>query len=102
MDTNDVEDTEDVRRALRDLLEAAEDAGVDSDALAGLLTVHLAGVRGDVRLPLSMAPEEALTFRQRVADHVGETVEVELLVSEDVLGDVDLQLSAFGLAPDEE
>lgn len=91
----DVEDSEDLREALGALLVAAEEAGVSRDAMAGLLTVYLARLRGDVRLPLGMEPPRAREFRERAADHLGETMEVELVVTPDVLDEIDLQLSAF-------
>lgn len=94
-DTEDIEDIDDFRAALRELLVAAEAAGVSHDAMAGLLTVYLARLRGDVRLPLGMEPERARQFRDRAADHRGESMEVELVVTPDVLDELDLQLRAF-------
>ncbi|WP_336001626.1 hypothetical protein [Halorientalis halophila] len=91
----DIEDDEDFREALTALLEAAEAGNVSSEAVAGLLTLQLAGVRGDVRLPLAMPPERARRFTETARENVGERMEVELLVSEDVVHDLELQLQAF-------
>jgi hypothetical protein len=88
----DIDDAEDFRTELAELLAAADAAGVDSDAVAGLLTAHLAGIRGSVRLPLSMPPDRAREFTDRASEHVGERMEVDLVVSEDVLADLELQL----------
>jgi hypothetical protein len=95
MPDQEIDDIEDFRAALGDLMTAAEDASVSSDAMAGLLTAHLAGVRGSVRLPLSMPPARAREFTDEIAAHVGETMQVELLVSEDVVDDLELQLQVF-------
>jgi hypothetical protein len=100
----DVEDAEAFREALGDLLRAAQENGVPQDSLTGLMTVYLAALRGDVRLPLSVSPERAETFHEQFADNLGETAEFELLVSQDVLDDIDLQLEAFrgdGPVPEE-
>jgi hypothetical protein len=88
----DIDDAEDFRTELAELLAAADAAGVDGDAVAGLLTAHLAGIRGSVRLPLSMPPDRAREFTDRASEHVGERMEVDLVVSEDVLADLELQL----------
>jgi len=99
-----VEDAEEFREALGDLLESAQEAGIPQDSLTGLMTVYLAALREDVRLPLSVSPERAEEFRERFAENLGETAEFELVVSEEVLDDVDLQLEAFredGPAPEE-
>lgn len=91
----DVEDLTDVRAELSEVLVAAREGDVSQEAVVGLLTEQLAGMRGSVRLPLSMPPDRAREFTDRAADHVGETMEVELLVSEDVVADLELQLGAF-------
>lgn len=91
----EIEDTDDFRDALASLLSEAEAAGVETDAMAGLLTAHLAGLRGSVRLPLSMPPARAREFTDRASDHVGERMEVDLLVSEDVIDELELQLRVF-------
>lgn len=91
----DIEDAEEFRAVLGDLLAAAQDGGVSRDAMTGLLTVHLAALRDDVRLPLSVSPERAEEFHQQFAENLGETAEFEMLVSQDVLDDIDLQLEAF-------
>ena len=93
--SDEIEDVEEFRAALTDLFAAADEGGVASDAVVGLLTAQLAGMRGDVRLPLSMPPGRAREFTADLRDHVGETMEVELLVSEDVIRDLELQLQAF-------
>ncbi|WP_424017533.1 hypothetical protein ACOZ4N_16925 [Halorientalis pallida] len=90
-----IDDVEAFRAELTELLAAAEDGGVSSDAVVGLLTAQLAGMRGDVRLPLSMPPERAREFTDEASDHVGERMEVDLLVSEDVIQDLELQLQVF-------
>lgn len=90
-----IEDSEDLREALGALLSAAETAGVSTDAMAGLLTVYLARLRGDVRLPLGMEPARAREFHDRAADHLHETMQVELIVTPSVLDEIDLQLRAF-------
>ena len=90
-----IDDVERFRTELTELLAAAEDGGVSSDAVVGLLTAQLAGMRGDVRLPLSMPPERAREFTDEASDHVGERMEVDLLVSEDVIQDLELQLQVF-------
>ncbi|SEO34933.1 hypothetical protein SAMN05216388_1011102 [Halorientalis persicus] len=90
-----IDDVETFRAELTELLAAAEDGGVSSDAVVGLLTAQLAGMRGDVRLPLSMPPERAREFTDEASDHVGERMEVDLLVSEDVIQDLELQLQVF-------
>lgn len=95
MPDQEIDDLEDFRGALGELMTAAEAAGVSNDAMAGLLTAHLAGVRGNVRLPLSMPPARAREFTDELTDHVGETMQVELLVSEDVIDDLELQLQVF-------
>lgn len=91
----DIEDFSDVSESLSDLLAAAEAADIPREALVGLLTARLAAMRGTVRLPLSMPPTRAREFTDRARDHVGETMQVELLVSEDVVDDLELQLDAF-------
>lgn len=91
----DIDDAEAFRERLDDLLAAADRGGVPSDAIAGLLTAYLAQLRGDVRLPLGMPPERAREFREQAAEHEHETMEVELLITEEVLDELDLQLSAF-------
>lgn len=91
----DVDDTETFRAALRDLLAAGEAAGVSQDAMTGLLTAHLAAMRGQVRLPLSMPPARAREFTDRARDHQGETMQVELRVTESVVDDLELQLQVF-------
>lgn len=95
MTDTDIEDIEDVRERLRRLLAEAEAADVSRDALAGLLTAHLAGIRGDVRLPLGMPPDRARAFADRANEHVGETMEVELRISAEVLDELELQLEVF-------
>lgn len=97
----DIDDAEDFRVALADLLAEAEAAGVDTDTMTSLVTAHLAGLRGSVRLPLSMPPDRAREFTDRAREHVGEPMEVELVVSEDVLAELDLQLRVFQDGPDE-
>jgi 4-hydroxyphenylpyruvate dioxygenase-like putative hemolysin len=100
---DDIEDFEDFRAAFTDLLAAAETAGIDSDAVTGLLTAQLAAMRGAVRLPLSIPPERAREFTNRAAEHRGESMEVELVVSGSILEDLELQLQVFerpGAAPD--
>jgi len=91
----EIEDIEDVRTALINLVGEAEAADVSSDAVVGLLTAHLAALRGDVRLPLSMPPARAREFTERAGEHVGETMEVELVISESVLEELELQLQVF-------
>lgn len=91
----EIDDADAFREALGDLLAAAQAGGVSRDAITGLMMVYLAGLREDVRLPLSVSPDRAEAFRDRFADNLGETAEFELLVSQDVLDDVDLQLEAF-------
>ncbi|AQL43140.1 hypothetical protein BV210_10620 [Halorientalis sp. IM1011] len=90
-----IDDVEAFRTALTELLAAAEEGDVSSDAVVGLLTAQLAGMRGDVRLPLSMPPERAREFTDEASEHVGERMEVDLLVSEDVIRDLELQLQVF-------
>jgi FixJ family two-component response regulator len=90
-----IDDTEDFRAALADLLAEAEAAGIDTETTTSLLTAHLAAMRGRVRLPLSMPPERAREFTDRASEHVGESMEVELVVSEAVLDDLELQLRVF-------
>jgi len=94
--TRAIDDHEQFREELGDLLAAAEAGEVSHDAVAGLLTLYLARLRGDVRLPLGMEPPRARAFRERAADHVGETMELDVRVSEEMLEEIDLQLSAFG------
>lgn len=90
-----IDDHETFREELEALLSAAEAGDVSQDAVAGLLTLYLARIRGDVRLPLGMEPGRARRFRERAAEHVGETIELELQVSEELLEEMALQLSAF-------
>lgn len=90
-----VADIDDVRDRLQTLFADAETAGIERDAVVGLLTAHLAAMRGSVRLPLSMPPDRAREFADRASEHVGERMEVELLVSEDVVNDLELQLRVF-------
>jgi FixJ family two-component response regulator len=91
----DIDDEDDFRTALADLLAEAEAAGVDTDTMTSLMTAHLTGLRGSVRLPLSMPPARAREFTDRAREHVGEPMEVELVVSEDVLAELELQLRVF-------
>ena len=91
----EIEDVDDFRAAFVELLTDAERADVSLDAMTGLLTAHLAAMRGTVRLPLSMPPERAREFTDRAREHRGETMEVELRISEAVIDDLDLQLQAF-------
>ena len=97
----DIEDVDDFRTALMDLLADAEQAGVSADAMTGLLTAHLAAMRGSVRLPLSMPPERAREFTDRAWEHRDETMQVDLHISEAVIDDLELQLQAFGAAADD-
>lgn len=90
-----IDDVEAFRTELTELLAAAEEGDVSSDAVVGLLTAQLAGMRGDVRLPLSMPPERAREFTDEASEHIGERMEVDLLVSEDVIQDLELQLQVF-------
>jgi hypothetical protein len=90
-----IDDVEAFRAELTELLAAAEEGDVSSDAAVGLLTAQLAGMRGDVRLPLSMPPERAREFTDEASEHVDERMEVDLLVSEDVIRDLELQLQVF-------
>lgn len=91
----DMDDVEDFSERFDELLAEADAAGVSTDAVGALLTMYLAGMRGRVRLPLSMEPGEARAFAETLRERVGETVEVELSVTEDVVRDVELQLEAF-------
>lgn len=95
----DIQDGEDFREALGELLAAAQAAGVPTGELTALMTVYLAALREDVRLPLSVSPERARAFREQFADNLGETAEFEMLVTEAVLDDIDLQLEAFDDEP---
>lgn len=90
-----IDGDEDFNEALGDLLVAADTAGVSQDTMAGLLTAYLARLRGDIRLPLGMEPERARHFRERAEEHLRETMEVEVVITPDVLEEIDLQLSAF-------
>lgn len=90
-----VTDVESFRTGLRDLLVAADEAGVEADAMVGLLTANLAALRGEVRLPLSIPPERAREFLAVARDREGETMEVELELTDAVADDVELQLSAI-------
>ena len=94
-DAERIDDVQEFREALDDLVGAAQRGDVDDGAIVGLLTMYLAGLRGQVRLPLGMEPNEARPFADRLEDYVGETVEVDLVVTEDVISDLRLQLSAF-------
>lgn len=96
---SDIEDAEDFRQGLGDLLSEAQAAGVPTRELTALVTVYLAALREDVRLPLSVSPDRARQFRERFAENLGETAEFELLVTQDVIDDVDLQLEAFEDGP---
>lgn len=100
-DMDSIDDAEAFRAGLVELLTAAEEGDVSSDAVVGLLTAQLAGMRGDVRLPLSMPPARAGEFTEELRDHVGERMEVDLLVSEDVIRDLELQLQVFEAATDQ-
>lgn len=91
----DVEDAEDFREGLETLLMDAQAAGVPDDSLAGLLTVYLAALRGDVRLPVGVSPERAEEFHDRFSQTLGKTAEFEVLITQEVLDEVDLQLEAF-------
>lgn len=91
----DIEDAEDFREQLEALLMAAQESGVADDSLAGLLTVYLAALRDDVRLPVGVSPERAEEFHEEFSRNLGETAEFELLITQEVLDDVDLQLEAF-------
>ncbi|MFB6165789.1 MAG: hypothetical protein ABEJ31_11575 [Haloarculaceae archaeon] len=95
MTEHDVEDLEDFRAALSALLADAEAAGVSRDARIGLLSAHLAALRGTVRLPLSMPPARARTFTDRAAERVGQSMEVELLLTDEVIDELELQLQVF-------
>ncbi|WP_299269768.1 hypothetical protein [Halorientalis sp.] len=90
-----IDDVGAFRTELTELLAAAEEGGVSSDAVVGLLTAQLAGMRGDVRLPLSMPPERAREFTDEARNHVDERMTVDLLVSETVIQDLELQLQVF-------
>jgi len=92
----EIEDVDDFRAAFVDLLAEAERADVSPDAMTGLLTAHLAAMRGSVRLPLSMPPERARELTERAREHHGETMQVELHISEEVIDDLELQLQVFG------
>jgi hypothetical protein len=94
-DRDPIDGDEAFREELEALLSAAEAGDVSQDAVAGLLTLYLARIRGDVRLPLGMEPDRARRFRERAAEHVGETMELELQVSTELLEEMALQLSAF-------
>lgn len=95
VDDGAVTDVESFRRGLRDLLVAADGAGVEAGTIVALLTANLAAVRGEVRLPLSMPPERAHEFLAVARDREGETMSVELELTADVADDVELQLSAI-------
>jgi uncharacterized protein (DUF2267 family) len=88
----EIEDESDFRAALRELLTSAAAADVPPEVTTGLLTAHLAAIRGDVRLPLSMPPARAQTFLERVRDHEGETMQVDVQVTESVIDELALQL----------
>lgn len=90
-----ITDVESFRTGLRDLLVAADEAGVEAEVIVGLLTANLAALRGEVRLPLSMPPERAREFLALARDREGETMEVELELTDAVAADVELQLSAI-------
>lgn len=91
----EITDVESFRGALRDLLVAGDEAGVEAGTMVGLLTANLAALRGEVRLPLSMPPGRAREFLALAREREGETMEVELELTEAVAADVELQLSAI-------
>lgn len=91
----DIEEAEDFREALETLLMDAQEAGVHDDSLTGLLTVYLAALRGDVRLPVGVTPDRAEEFHEKFSQNLGETAEFEVLMTQEVLDDIDLQLEAF-------
>lgn len=87
-------DTADFRDAVGDLLVEAE-GDVDEETMAAVLTAYCARLRDEVRFPLGMAPDAARSFRAELDDHVGETVELEVAVTPELLEELDLQLEAF-------
>lgn len=87
-------DTEEFRDAVGELLVEAE-GDVDESTMAAVLTAYCAPLRGDVRLPLGMEPERARELRAELADRVGETVELDVAVTPELLEELDLQLRAF-------
>lgn len=92
---DEITDAEEFHAALVDLLAAAQAGGVPADAMVGMLTSYLTQLRGQVRLPLSMPPDRAREFTDRVRDRVGGTVEVDLYVTDEVVEDLELQLRAL-------
>lgn len=87
-------DTDEFRDAVGDLLVDAE-GDVDEATMAAVLTAYTARLRGEVRFPLGMGPGEARALRAELDDHVGETIELEVAVTPDLLEELDLQLRAF-------
>ena len=87
-------DTDEFRDAVGDLLREA-DGELDEATMAAVLTAYTAQLRGEVRFPLGMAPEEARTLRAELDEHVGEAIELEVAVTPDLLEELDLQLRTF-------
>lgn len=87
-------DTAAFRDAVGDLLAEAE-GELDEATMAAVLTAYTAQLRGRVRLPLDARPGEARALREGMVDHVGDTMEVELVVTDEVLAELDLQLRTF-------
>lgn len=87
-------DTAEFRDAVGDLLVEAE-GEVDEETMAAVLTAYCARLRGEVRFPLGMPPDEARAFRSELGEHVGEAVELEVAVTPELLDELDLQLEAF-------
>lgn len=87
-------DTADFRDAVGDLLVEAE-GEVDETTMAAVLTTYCARLRDEVRFPLGMESGEARAFREELAGHVGEAVELEVAVTPELLEEIDLQLEAF-------
>jgi hypothetical protein len=87
-------DTDEFRDAVGDLLREA-DGELDEATMAAVLTAYTAQLRGEVRFPLGMPPEEARTLRAELDEHVGEAIELEVAVTPDLLDELDLQLRTF-------
>lgn len=86
--------------AFRDTIgEALDDTDAAPSATARVLEAYAASLRSRVRFPLDMTPAEARTFREEMADHAGDTLELEVVVTDELLDGLDIQLAAIDEGP---
>lgn len=83
--------------AFRDAVESAVvESDVEPGTMARVLEAQTAALRGQVRFPLDVSPAEAETLREELDDRVGDTMELEIAVTEALLDGLDVQLAAVG------